>query len=172
MVEYNKQINIGDANRPTLEQSPEDPTKVQAIFFDQDHKRYYFSNDQGHKVIEQNLVRPMTKKEYISGFQQMLTDTLAEPTTEPILDELLKLDFGIGHANSTFEVTRPCLSVGTEVVQIFNKGTSRFIYNIANDTVYHINRSKNINGLFLPDGPEKEQVIKILTTSKTMQAKM
>lgn len=172
MVEYNTQINIGDATRPTLEQSHEDPTKVQAIFFDQGHKRFYFSNEQGHKVIEQAQVRPMTKKEYVSGYRQMVADTLADPTAEPVLDELLKLDFGIGHANSTFEITKPCLRVEKEVVQIFNRGTSRFIYNTANNTVYHINRSKNINGFFLPDGPEKQQVIKILTNSKTIQAKM
>lgn len=171
MVAFKNQIRIGDAIIPTLEASPLDPTKAQAIFFDNETKRYYFSNNLGHKVISGGTERPMTKKEYKDTCQKMTSYAL-ETNNETLLDEIIKLDFKLGHANSTFEISKSYQCTSLTGTLIFNQGLARYIYNPDSDSVFHINHSKQINGTFLTNGPEKEAIVKTLTTSKTMQKKL
>lgn len=168
MVTYINQIRIGEATTPTLEMSCEDPTKSQAIFYDEGNKRYYFSNDLGHKVIGFSSVRPMTKKEYKSIYDKMVKAFLENPSDEPILDEIVGLDFGRGHANSTFEIARPCNCSNSAPTQIFHQGEDRYLYNSDHESLYYSNG--HFNGSFL-EGTEKERIVKILEKSKTMQRK-
>lgn len=101
-----------------------------------------------------------------------MIEVLAEtPSEESVLDEIISLDFGTGHANSTFEVLRSCQDTGQNASQIFNQGTARYIYNSDSDTVYYINRNKNICGVFLI-GPKKDHIINVMAKSKTMQKKI
>lgn len=170
-----KNITTTNSKVPTLELAPNDPEKVQAIIFYEDGKKYYFSNELGHKVISSSEERPMSKKEYNNIMKKMTEKTLenAEKPDE-ILDQLIQLDFGTGHANSTFQINRPC--VGSEKIGalIFNVGSARYIYNTDgyNATVFHIDHGKNINGHFMPDGPDKDRIITTLTNSKTLQKKI
>lgn len=169
MVAYKNQIRIGEATTPTRERSADDPTKSQAIFYDEGNKRYYFSNELGHKVIAHSTERPMEKQEYKNIYDKMVRVLLENPSDEPILDEIVGLNFDRGHANSTFEVTRPCQCTTEAATQIFNRGTNRYIYNSDNNTVYY--SDGRLNGSFLA-GEEKESIIKVLTKSKTMQRKL
>ncbi len=155
----------------TLEYSKNDPTNVEAIFFDENNTRYYFSNELGHKIISGSVKRPMTKKEYKESLDKLIKKAASTQNRDQILDEIINLDFGLGHANSTFEITKPLLSDSDQTILILNQGISRYLYSPNANTVFHIDRSKHINGSFI-DGSEKNNVVQILTHSKTIQRKM
>ena len=169
-----KKIEIGQSEIPTLETAPNEPDKIQAVYYDKDGKRYYFSNELGHKVYSPNAGgRPMTRREYKEIHTLMILKTLEKAKgQDQILQELLKLDFGLGHANSTFEINKPCIGGDRIGALIINKGFARYIYNADSNTVFHIDHSKHINGCFMPEGPEKDKIIETLTSSKTLQKKM
>ena len=117
----------------------------------------------------------MTKREYKEVHTLMILKTLEradQKTQDQILPELLKLDFSLGHANSTFEINRPCIGGDRIGALIINKGLARYIYNADSNTVFHIDHSKKINGHFMQDGPEKDEIIDTITSSKTLQKKM
>lgn len=171
-----RKIDIGQSEIPTLETVPNKPDEIQAVYYDKDGKRYYFSNELGHKVYTANSDgRPMTKREYKEVHTLMILKTLEradQKTQDQILPELLKLEFSLGHANSTFEINRPCIGGDRIGALIINKGLARYIYNADSNTVFHIDHSKHINGHFMQDGPEKDEIIDTITSSKTLQKKM
>lgn len=169
-----KNLHITSSEVPILELSPNDPEKVQAIIFDDEGKRYYFSNELGHKVINSSAEhRPMSKKEYKEVYSKMVEKTISNSDdSEQILDEIIKLDFGIGHANSTFQINKPCVGGNRLGSLIINIGCARYIYNADANTVFHIDHSKRITGYFMHDGPEKDGIIHTLTSSKTMAKKI
>ncbi len=169
-----KKMEIGQSEIPTLEIAPNEPDKIQAVYYDKDGKRYYFSNELGHRVYSPNTDgRPMTKREYREIHTLMILKTLERAEEQDqILQELLKLDFGLGHANSTFEINKPCIGGDRIGALIINRGLARYIYNADSNTVFHIDHSKHINGYFMQDGPEKDEIIETLTSSKTLQKKM
>lgn len=168
-----KNIDLTESHIPVLEMSTSDPEKVQAITFNEGGKKYYFSNELGHKVITSGEERPMTKKEYRQVLQSMTEKTLENADNpDQILDELIQLDFGIGHANSTFQINKPCIGENRTGALIINQGFARYIYNADSNTVFHIDHSKHINGSFMQEGSEKDKIIHTLTTSKTLQKKL
>ena len=168
-----RNMNEVNSKVPALELAPNDPEKVQAIIFIEDRKKYYFSNELGHKVISSSDERPMTKKEYKTILETMTRKTLENAENpDKILDELIQLDFGMGHSNSTFQINRPCVGTDRIGALIFNSGTSRYIYNADVGTVFHIDHANHINGHFMQDGPDKDRIIGTLTSSKTLQKKI
>lgn len=168
-----KNIDLAETHLPILEVSTSDPNKVQAIIFNEGGKRYYFSNELGHKVITSAEERPMSKKEYKEALQRMTEKTMDNAEDpDQIMDELIKLDFGMGHANSTFQINRPCIGDNRIGALIINRGFARYIYNADSNTVFHIDHSRNINGSFMKEGSEKDEIIHTLTTSKTLRKKI
>lgn len=169
-----RKYDIGQSEIPTLETVPNKPEEVQAIYYDKDGKRYYFSNELGHKVYTANSDgRPMTRREYKEIHSLMILKTLEKAEDkDQILQELLKLDFSLGHANSTFEINRPCIGGDRIGALIINKGLAKYIYNADSNTVFHIDHSKHINGHFMKEGPEKDDIIDTITSSKTLQKKI
>ena len=150
------------------------PEEVEAIEYKKDGLHYYFSNAKGHKVYSYDrcICRPMTKKEFKSICTEMLDNLDSYGEQEfIILAEIEKLDFSLGHANSTFEVIRSWSSTSKLGTLALNIGTGRFLYNIDANTVFHIDHSKFINGTMLKS-PEKDEIIKKITTSKTMTKKI
>ncbi len=160
------------ALHPILVRNESDES-VTAIIFDYNKKRYVLSNELGHKVISSPEERPMTKKEFKKIIEIIAEKTFEKPKTQDeILDALIELDFGLGHANSVFQVNRPCIGLPGVCALIINKGSARYIFNQEGNQVYHINYAQHINGHFLPDGEEKENIINTLKTSKTLKKKL
>ena len=160
---------------PTLITSKSDPTQVIGLAFIDDGKKYYFSNDQGHKVIQQIGLeeRPMTKNEFKEIRAKMAASIISHPEfSEELVAELEKLNFKQGHANGTFEIVTPCMSTSKIGALVINLGNARYIYNQDANTVFHIDHSKRINGAFLQEGQEKEEIIHKISSSKTMAKKI
>lgn len=172
---YQTQVIKSDNTLPTIVKNSIQPEVTEAITYNQNGRKYYFSNELGHKVIfdggfEQ---RPMTKKEFKVMRAVMLSKakTSSMEEKDSILEQITKLDFAEGHANKTFEVAsshRAQTGIGALVINI---GNTRYIYNQEAGTVLHIDHSKRINGRML-QGEEKEQIIDKINSSKTMAKKL
>lgn len=166
---------LNNTTIPKLVFSKKEPTKVKAITFTDNGKTYYFSNEFGHRVssYKESVQRPMTKKEYKVILAKMIRNTtLYGIDSDIFLEEISKLDFAEGHANKTFEIITPCLSPSKIHSLVMNLGNARYIYNQGENTVLQIDHSKRINGIFLPDGPEKDRIISKISSSKTMTKKI
>ena len=144
------------------------------LIFNYDGKQYRFSNEKGHQVIQDTgrQKRPMTRKEFnqICALMIQRTSTFYK-SADDVIEEVSKLDYAKGHANTTFEVTASPLSSSSIDVLTINLGNARFIYNQSANTVLHIDHSKLINGRML-QGEEKEKIIQKIKTSKTMTKKI
>lgn len=162
-------------SHPELITSVKEPNVVCAISFEDGDKKYYFSNKQGHTVIEANGAkqRQMRKKEFKSILGKMIECVFdSDCDNELLLEEIQKLNYAEGHANKTFEVVRPLTSLDGVHSLIINLGTARYIYNQEENTVLQIDHSKRINGTFLQEGPEKDEIIHKIASSKTMTKKL
>lgn len=159
---------------PSIIYDRSNPTEVQAISYSIDGKKYYFSNDEGHKVYNGTMSspRPMTKKEFkdICSLMVLNASQYGE-LEETVLAEIEKLDFAEGHANSTFEVVQSCMGFSRIGALALNIGTARYLYNQDANTVFHIDHSKLINGTMMKS-PEKDEIIAKITSSKTMTKKI
>ena len=161
-------------NKPTIIFEKNNEEEVKALEYEREGKHYYFSNEEGHKVYsyDRRSIRPMTKREFKSICTEML-DNLDTYGVESslILAEIEKLDFSLGHANSTFEVVCSCSGLSKIGALALNIGTGRYLYNQDANTVFHIDHSKLINGTMMKS-PEKDEIIKKITSSKTMTKKI
>lgn len=161
-------------NIPNLIFGKNDPEEIKALEYSFDGKYYYFSNEEGHKVYsyDKRSCRPMTKREFKNICTQMLDNLENYGEQESlILSEIEKLDFSIGHANSTFEVVCSCSGLSKIGALALNLGTGRYLYNQDANTVFHIDHSKLINGTMMKS-PEKDEIIRKITSSKTMTKKI
>ena len=159
---------------PEIIYDRDNPEQIKALAYNKDGKRYYFSNEEGHKVYSEDRrsCRPMTKREFKDICTLMLEQAGSYGETEAtILAQIENLDFGLGHANSTFEVVLSCMSLHRIGALALNIGTSRYLYNQEAETVFHIDHSKLINGTMLKS-PEKDAIIQKITSSKTMTKKI
>lgn len=160
--------------KPNLIFEKDNPEEVKAIEYAFDGKHYYFSNKEGHKVYsyDKRSHRPMTKREFKKACTNMLDnlESYGEQSTL-ILSEIENLDFSLGHANSTFEVVCSCSGLSKIGALALNIGTGRYLYNQDANTVFHIDHSKLINGTMMKS-PEKDEIIKKITSSKTMTKKI
>ena len=161
-------------NRPKILYDKDNHENPSAIVYNYAGKKYIFSNEEGHKVSLPygHTSRPMTKKEFKDICTIMLNNLAQYGNDEAlILSEIEKLDFGIGHANSTFEVIKSSMEMSKISALALNIGTGRYLYNQNANTVYHIDHSKLINGIMMKS-PEKDEIIKKITGSKTMTKKI
>ena len=69
-----------------------------------------------------------------------------------------KLDFSIGHANSTFEIVKSCVTTKKVGTLVLNIGPARYLFNEDTNSIFHIDYTKHINGHMLKS-PEKEEII-------------
>ena len=148
--------------------------KVLAITYTEEQNKYFLSNQEGHKVYtrDNSFYRPMTKQEYKETYLKILNSIPNDSTiSDTILVELENLDFSTGHANSTFEIVKSYLEPHGIGALALNIGLNRYLYNQQKETIYHIDRSKLTVGRML-QSPEKDEIIKKLTTSKTMTKKL
>lgn len=160
---------------PTIINSDTELDKVIGLTYIIDGKKYVFSNELGHKVMSLNNSdkRPMTKTEFKEIRAKMASSIIKSDTIpEALVAELENLDFGLGHANGTFEVVTACLSKTKVGALVINLGHARYIYNQDANTVFHIDHSKRIIGNFMQEGPEKAKIIDKITSSKTMAKKL
>lgn len=161
-------------NKPKILYDKENQENPSAIVYNYAGKKYIFSNEEGHKVSLSygRALRPMSKKEFKDICTIMLNNSSQYGDEEAlILSEIEKLDFGIGHANSTFEVIKSSMEISKISALALNIGTGRYLYNQKDNTVYHIDHSKLINGTMMKS-PEKDEIIKKITDSKTMTKKI
>ena len=137
--------------------------------------KYQLSNKEGHKVYPSGSTstpRPMTKKEYKEICKTILLNSSHYGEDEAvILAEMEKLDFSIGHANSTFEIVKSCVDFSKLGTLVLNLGSARYFYHPDENTVFHVDHSKLINGHMLIE-PEKDEIITKITSSKTMKKKI
>lgn len=159
---------------PNLIFEKDNPERVKAIEYAFDRKHYYFSNEEGHKVYsyDKRSNRPMTKREFKHACTNMLDNLDAYGDQSAlILAEIENLDFSVGHANSTFEVVCSCSGLSKIGALALNIGTGRYLYNQDANTVFHIDHSKLINGTMMRS-PEKDEIIRKISSSKTMTKKI
>ena len=175
MYIYQSQTKPNELVLPTIVKNPTKPEETEAITFNQNGKKYYFSNELGHKVIYEGgyAQRAMTKKEFKEIRAKMLSKTKTSETEEKdsILKQIVNLDFAEGHANKTFEIARSLRAQTGIGALIINIGNTRYIYNQEAGTVLHIDHSKRISGRML-QGDEKTQIIDKINSSKTMAKKI
>ena len=114
----------------------------------------------------------MTKKEFKDICEIMVNNShLYGDIEETVLSEIEKLDFSIGHANSTFEIVRSCVDQTKLGTLVMNIGNARYFYHPNENTVFHVDHSKLISGHMLLS-PEKDTIISKITSSKTMTKKI
>ena len=149
--------------------------EVRAITYTVNGIKYQFSNEEGHKVYplgSYSSPRPMTKKEFKDICKIMVLNSSAYgEIEETILSEIEKLDFSIGHANSTFEIVRSCVEQSKLGTLVMNIGAARYFYHPNENKVFHVDHSKLINGHMLVS-PESDEIISKITSSKTMTKKI
>ena len=170
-----KQTITKESNFPQLIISNNNPDEITGISFVDNGKAYYFSNQSGHKVMTLcgKDQRPMTKNEFKEIRAKMANCIISSDTLpERLVEEMEKLNFGLGHANGTFEVVTAHMSTSGISTLVINLGNARYMYNQATNTVFHIDHSKRIVGKFMQDGPEKTTIINKITSSKTMSKKL
>lgn len=159
---------------PEIIHNIKNPEQVIGLSYHTNGKRYYFSNSDGHKVFSSGSqsCRPMTKKEFKDICLQMLENSNHYgEIEETVLSTIESLDFGLGHANSTFEVAISWCEPTKISALVMNIGTSRYLYNQDANTIFHVDHSKLVNGEMLRS-PFKEQIIEKIQTSKTMAKKI
>lgn len=149
--------------------------KVLAIIYNVNGKKYYLSNENGHKVYSlgvDSMPRPMTKKEFKQLCSTLILNSkYYNELEDQIITAVEQLDFSKGHANSTFEIAKSCLDLNPLGTLVMNIGNAKYFYNTYNDSVYHIDHSKLILGRTLKE-TEKEKIISKISTSKTMTKKI
>ncbi len=149
--------------------------EIRAITYTVNGIKYQLSNEEGHKVYASgsySAPRPMTKKEFKDLCKIMiLNSSLYGEIEETILSEIEKLDFSIGHANSTFEIVRSCVDQTKLGTLVMNIGQARYFYHPNENNVFHVDHSKLISGHML-QSPERETIIDKITSSKTMTKKI
>ena len=161
---------------PRIVYSFSEPEEIRAITYTTPNGiKYQLSNEEGHKVYPSGSTstpRPMTKKEFKEICKNILLNSeYYGDDEETILAEMEKLDFSIGHANSTFEMVRSCVDFSKLGTLVLNLGSARYFYHPEENTVFHVDHSKLINGHMLVDA-EKEEIIEKITSSKTMTKKI
>lgn len=161
---------------PRVVYSFNDPEEVRAITYTAANGiKYQLSNEDGHKVYlsgSMSTPRPMTKKEFKDICETIISNSeYYGDVEETILAEMEKLDFSIGHANSTFEIVKSCVDFSKLGTLVLNLGSARYFYHPDENTVFHVDHSKLINGHMLLE-PEKEEIITKITSSKTMTKKI
>ena len=147
---------------------------MEAITYEHNGNKYYFSNELGHKVIFSNGFeqRTMTKREFKTMCAKMRSK-IKEKSQEndTMLTAINSLNFAQGHANKAFEVAISPRSQSGIGALIINIGNTRYIFNQEANTVLHIDHSKRINGRLL-QGEEKDTIIEKIASSKTMAKKL
>lgn len=146
------------------------------IAFQKGGKRYLFSNDDGHVVISNSghSIVPMERKEF-EEVRDLMIDSTNNCNSEKkatYLKEIGKLDYHIGHANSTFEVITKIGEPTTIQSLIINLGNLRYVYSQDKKTVLKVNvLDRCMHSIYL-EGEEKERIIGKITNSKTMTKKI
>lgn len=160
---------------PQVVHSFQTQDEIRAITYTVNGIKYQFSNEEGHKVYPSGSYsspRPMTKKEFKDICEIMVNNShLYGDIEETVLSEIEKLDFSIGHANSTFEIVRSCVDQTKLGTLVMNIGNARYFYHPNENTVFHVDHSKLISGHMLLS-PEKDTIISKITSSKTMTKKI
>lgn len=165
----------GELIVPQIVHSFQNQDEVRAITYTVNGIKYQLSNEEGHKVYPSGSYsspRPMTKKEFKDLCKIMIlhSESYGE-IEETIISEIEKLDFSIGHANSTFEIVRSCVEQSKLGTLVMNIGQARYFYHPKENTVFHVDHSKLISGHMLTS-PEKETIIDKINSSKTMTKKI
>lgn len=173
-----QQPNYGSCEQPiipTIVYSFNNSEEIRAITYTINGTKYQLSNEDGHKVYASgscSAPRPMTKKEFKDICKLMILNSHTYGDIEEIvLSEIEKLDFSLGHANSTFEIVRSCVEQSKLGTLVMNIGPARYFYHPTEDKVFHVDHTKLINGHMLV-APEKDEIISKMTTSKTMIKKI
>ena len=160
---------------PQIMYSFQNKEDIRGISYTINGIKYQFSNDEGHKVYSSgsySAPRPMTKKEFKDICKIMVLNSSSYGEAEElILSEIEKLDFSIGHANSTFEIVRSCVEQSKLGTLVMNIGPARYFYHPNEDKVFHVDHSKLISGHMLVP-PESDEIISKITSSKTMNRKI
>ena len=160
---------------PQVVYSFQNQDEIRAITYTVNGTKYQFSNEEGHKVYQPGSYsssRPMTKKEFKDICEIMILNSSAYGDAEEIiLSEIEKLNFSIGHANSTFEIVKSCVEQSKLGTLVMNIGPARYFYHPNEDRVFHVDHSKLINGHMLTP-PESNKIIEKIKSSKTMTKKI
>lgn len=172
----NEYINYYDLDEPQILRDI-NTNEIYAIAFHQDNKRYIFSNEYGHLVIYNggHSKKPMTKREYEEIRNQMINNVikLNKEKRDIYLDEIITLDFSIGHANAVFEVHNHDYSDQTTISSlIINIDNMRYVYSPENNTVLKVNIDRTSPSGYITSKREKDEIIHKLTTSKTIRKKI
>ena len=179
IIESVKNVPVYASNEqtiiPQVIYSFQNQDEIRGITYTVNGTKYQFSNEEGHKVYSSgscSTPRPMTKKEFKDICKIMILNSSSYGEAEEvILSEIEKLDFAIGHANSTFEIVRSCVEQSKLGTLVMNIGPARYFYHPTENRVFHVDHSKLINGHMLTP-PESDAIIAKITSSKTMTKKI
>ena len=168
-------IHHFDLKEPQLIRHMEND-EAYAMAFHKDGKRYFFSNDEGHTVISDGGTknRPMSKKEFENVVKLMIDASIKCDTKKrkKYLDEIAKLDFSLGHANATFEVYADLEKPSKINFLAINLGNLRYVYEQETGNVLKVHVDRTSPNGYMLDGPEKNEIINKITSSKTMAKKI